>query len=213
MGEEKMGEERKENPCLKLGFFLRENWLAAGLGALGVVFILVGLVSLVRQGKEGEIIFESAADSLVNQGKIKVDIEGAVAKPGVYELGPGSRIQDLLILAGGLAGEADREWMAKNLNLAAELQDGGKVYIPKMGEIKSAVIGTRSRESVGGAVGEKVNINTASAEELDRLPGIGPVTAQKIISSRPYQLLEDLLARKVMGQATFEKIKEQITVW
>ena len=193
---------------------LRENLLIFIFGFLGLVFLLGGIASLFlgSNSKESEIIIEENVGT--SQGKIKVDVGGAVARPGVYELDGNSRIQEALILAGGLSSSADRDWVAKNLNLAAKLADGVKIYIPQTGEVKGG--GSSATIATGGFVGsptEKININSASSEELDKLPNVGPVTAQKIIAGRPYQTIEDLLNKKIVGEATFSKLKEQITVW
>ncbi len=170
------------------------------------IILLGGVFFLWQSNKQSDEISFSQEE---NAGILKVDIEGAVLKPGVYELTPGSRISDLLIKAGGLTAEADREWVSKNLNLAAKLTDGGKVYIPKAGETK--VLGTAAKGGV--ETGSAININNATLSELDKLPGVGPVTAQKIIDGRPYQTVEELLSRKIVGQSTFEKIKGSLSVY
>ncbi len=166
-----------------------------------LAFFLLGAVAFLWQSSNpsAEISFSQEESE---SGRIKADIEGAVLKPGVYELESGSRISDLLITAGGLTVEADREWVSKNLNQAAKLSDGGKVYIPEIGE--------KNTTNTINITNARTNINSASLSELDRLPGIGPVTAQKIIDGRPYQAIEDLLTRKIVGQSTFEKIKGEL---
>ncbi len=167
-----------------------------------LAFFLLGAAAFLWQSSNpsDKISFSQEASE---SGRIKADIEGAVLKPGVYELESGSRISDLLITAGGLTVEADREWVSKNLNQAAKLSDGGKVYIPETGESK--VLGVSGTGGSG-----TININSASSSELDKLPGVGPVTDQKIIDGRPYQAIEDLLTRKIVGQSTFEKIKGEL---
>lgn len=180
-------------------------------GLIGA-FLLGGALILWQSNKESAkitFIQETEQDSV----KIKIDIEGAVVNPGVYELVSSARVQDLLIAAGGLSAVADREWLNKNLNLAAKLVDGGKIYIPQIGEVKSG----RGEGGQGGGIiaganlQTTVNINNATLDELDRLPGIGPVTAQKIIENRPYQTTEEILSRKIVGKSTFEKIKDKIS--
>ena len=142
---------------------------------------------------------------------IKVDVEGAVARPGIYELAVGSRMEDLLTKAGGLSAEADREWVAKSLNRAQKLTDGAKVYVPKQNER------VESREGKSGVAGSsitgKINVNTASASELDKLWGVGPATAQKIIENRPYQTVEELLSKKVLKKNVYERIFDELDVW
>lgn len=178
---------------------------------LAIFLIILTLVIWQSNKESARVIFtqqNEATSGASVSSQMKVDIEGAVASPGVYELSSGSRIQDLLIMAGGLAGEADREWVSKNLNLAAKLTDGGKVYIPKMGERKTgeAILGYED-------IANKININNASLSDLDKLSGVGPVTAQKIIDGRPYQAIEDLTNRKIINKSTFEKIKDKISIY
>lgn len=179
-------------------------------GLVGAVLISISLILWQSNRQSDKIIFtqEASESASVNQ-RIKADIEGAIAKPGVYELNFGSRIQDLLIMAGGLSAEADREWISKNLNLAAKLNDGGKVYVPKVGEKNT------TNPLAGGlnTTNAQININIASVGDLDQLPGIGPVTAQKIIDNRPYQTIDELLSRKVVNKSTFEKIKDKINAF
>lgn len=196
--------------------FFRENFLVFLFGFLGLVFLTVGTISLFlgSQNKESEIIIEEGEGMAA--GKIKVDVEGAVVSPGVYEFSGEPRVQEALISAGGLSSSANRDWVTKNLNLAAKLTDGAKIYIPQKNEspLRPAEQGFAGQAGIdGGTEGEKISINNATLEELDRLPGVGPVTAQKIIAGRPYQTLEELISKKVVGESTFSKIKEQIIVW
>lgn len=139
--------------------------------------------------------------------KIKVDVSGAVNNPGVYGLSEGDRVEDALKMAGGFSSEADPEWVAKSINLASKITDGQKIYIYAKSET-SSTSSTLGSSSVSG----KVNINFSSSKELDTLPGVGEVTAGKIISGRPYNSVEDLLNKKVVGKATFEKIKDLVSV-
>ncbi len=118
----------------------------------------------------------------------------------------GARIKDTLIVAKGLSSDANRDWVTKTLNLAAKLTDGDKIYIPKIND-SSENLGTASRNS------ELININTASEKELDSLSGVGPATAEKIISLRPYQNINDLLSKKAVSSKVFEGIKDKVTVY
>lgn len=143
------------------------------------------------------------------ESKIKVDVSGEVLNPNVYSLPRDSRISDAIQAAGGVTAKADRDWLAKNVNLAQNLTDGMKVYIPNVYRLEKGstnVLGVINKEGL-------VNINEASLSELDTLPGIGPVTAQKIIDNRPYQSLDDLKNKKVVSQSVFEKIKDKITLY
>ncbi len=181
------------------------------LGALGLVFLCAGLfVGAWQQPKQPiEISSQTDNETAKSSVKIVVDIAGAVAHPNVYYLDASSRVIDALVASGGLSGEADREWITKNLNLSAKLTDGTKLYIPKTGE--------SGFQNSGGVVnGAKttgqIGLNSASISELDTLPGIGPVTAQKIVDGRPYQSIEELRTKKVVTSSVFEKIKDMVNL-
>lgn len=173
------------------------------LGGVGVLLLMTVIILQIKANNQTEdILFETASSS----GKLKIafDIEGAVEKPGLYQLDEGARIEDILTLAGGLSANADRGWVEKSLNRAAKLTDGGKIYLPSAGEISSS--------NLLGITTGKVNINTVSQSELESLPGVGPATAVKIISNRPYMTLEELKSKKIVGNALYEKIKEMISI-
>lgn len=131
-----------------------------------------------------------------------VHVAGAVTNPGVYALPPGSRVQDALQAAGGPAPDAD----LNRTNLAAPLSDGTQVNIPSK----------TSPSSASGASTTLININTATADELATLPGIGPLTAQRIVEHRaqfgPFTTLEDLTQVFGVGPATLEQIEPLITL-
>jgi len=137
--------------------------------------------------------------------QIKVHVSGAVVQPGVYTFRLGDRVEDALAAAGGPTADAN----PNGLNLAARLSDGQQVVVPRLGEPTPPA-------SAGAAGPHKVSINTASLAELDTLPGIGPVTGQKIIDYRtkngPFQKLEDLRDQKIVPASTFDKIKDLITL-
>ena len=185
------------------------------IGLLGAVLVGVGfLFFILDRPQEDKIEIISSTESQIEQEAIFGDIEGAVQKPGVYELSFGARVEDLLIAAGGLSAEADREWVEKTLNRAQKLTDGVKIYIPKKGEEVKGV--TRSVSSGQAVVEEQsnlVNINTASQSELEALWGIGPATAQKIITNRPYQSVEELLTKKILKSNVYQRISNQLTVY
>ncbi len=179
---------------------------------LGLILIGIGTFSLLlfRQ-KEPEIQVITEEAQKEKKKTIFVHLEGAVEKPGIYELPEESRTNDLLIQAGGLSLVADREWVSQNLNLAQKLVDGAKIYIPKIGEVKSqttgAVLGSGNQKS------GKININTASLSQLDSLWGIGEKRAQDIIQNRSYQSLEELVTKAKIPKNIYDKIKEEITLY
>ncbi|OGH02188.1 MAG: hypothetical protein A2798_03610 [Candidatus Levybacteria bacterium RIFCSPHIGHO2_01_FULL_37_17] len=190
----------------QLAPIFKRFWLPIVLALIALMFFAYGMISLLSKSSTPQVRFETV-ESLQAEAEIAVDIEGAVVKPGVYKLKSGSIVQEALIAAGGASEDADREWMAKNLNLALKLTNGQKIYIPKLGETGTISV-IQDVESNSTAL---ININTASSSELDTLPGIGPVTSTKIIDNRPYNSINDLLDKKIVGQSTFEKIKDKIT--
>ena len=140
------------------------------------------------------------------QTELVVDIQGAVMRPGVHRLAAGSRVGDAIASAGGYSSQVDIAAAAALLNLAAPLVDGAKVHVPARGEI--SIHPAASTVSL-------INVNSATSEQLDTLPGVGPVTAAKIIAARqqaPFVALDELVSRDVLGPSTLEKIRALITV-
>jgi len=139
---------------------------------------------------------------------IRVHVSGAVRQPDVYELPPGSIVKDAIEVAGGPASDADLD----GVNLAVELRDQQQVYVPRQGEVAPMAPAVGG----GGAPAGPVNINTATAAELEALSGIGPKTAEAIVEYReangPFEGIEDVMAVPGIGEGTFEKIKDEITV-
>jgi len=195
--------------------FLKNNFLPLILGLFGLIIFIYGLIALLGETKssDNEIVFESGEHFIENQSQIKVDVAGGVINPGVYGLAFDARMQDGLVAAGGLSEDADRDWIAKNLNLAQKLVDGTKIYIPKIGDRLKRITDSTGITSTTGPESGQINVNTAGIEALDGLPGVGPVTAQKIIDGRPYNLIDELLSRKIVGAKVFGEIKEKITVY
>ena len=185
------------------------NIIPLALGGLGLLLVIIGLFQVFSNRTTEPAITLEEADKENNQEEIVVDIGGAVIKPGVYKLSSDSRTVDALAAAGGLSEEADRDWVEKNINLAGKLTDGLKIYIPRAGE--QILSGSSVGISETGTAGPVLNINTAGSSDLESLPGVGEVTASKIIEGRPYSSVEDLLEKKVVGQATYEKIKDKIS--
>jgi competence protein ComEA len=168
----------------------------------------------------------SASDGTAGEARsvggsgLVVDVQGAVVRPGIHRLDIGSRVADAIAAAGGYGPRVDAERAGRELNLAAQLKDGDRVFVPSRddpsgpGGAASMAPGGGGSTS-GGTGGGLVDLNHATASELDALPGIGPVTAQKIISAREEQLfstIEALRDRKVVGGAAFEKLKDLVTV-
>lgn len=185
------------------------KYLPIVIGLGGVILIIAGIfISKNKTPNEPEFVVEKtdsgAARNDDGTKKIIVDVAGAVEKPGVYELPYNSRIADALIPAGGLSATADREAISKTINLAQKLTDGSKIYFPFLND--------PPRPS-GGVEVKSININSATLSELDTLVGVGAITAQKIVDNRPYQNISELVSKKVLGKATFDKIKDKLSVY
>ncbi|MEI2690791.1 MAG: helix-hairpin-helix domain-containing protein [Anaerolineae bacterium] len=151
-------------------------------------------------------------------GPIQVEVAGAVLTPGVYALPAGARGADAIAAAGGLAADAD----SAAVNLARPLQDGEKLVAPTRAApqpVAAAGLAPLDAARSGGvelAVAGLIDINRAGVEELDQLPGIGPVTAQAIVAYRtangPFRTVEEIVNVKGIGLATLEKLRALITV-
>lgn len=190
--------------------------LAMFFGGLLVFAIGIGLIFFKPQSEPDVKIISGngmvAGDKVSPPagGQIMVHVDGAVVRPAVYKLAADARVDDAIKAAGGMTSDAD----TKQVNLAAKLVDGQKVYIPIIGESVRASLATQNisgsvNQTTSTSVGQ-ISINSASAEELDKLPGIGPVTAQKIIAGRPYGSVDELLSKKAVSNSVYEKIKAQI---
>lgn len=192
----------------KIGSVIEKFQISLAIAFVGLAFIGVGLAlnNVTSNSEQPEFIdSEEGSDE---KEKLTIDISGAVKKPGVYNFQSGTRILEAIEKAGGFSKKADKDWVAQNLNLAAKISDGEKVFIPAVGKA-----GTTDSGSVAGQITGKISINTATESQLDTLPGIGPVRAGKIISNRPYSSINELLNKKVLGEGTFEKIKDKISVY
>ena len=194
--------------------FLQKYKVAVGIGLIGVLLIGIGGIAYFKMFQPQEKIEIISREEEEVGKSIYGDIAGGVEKPGMYELVSGSRVEDLLIKAGGLSGEADREWVERNLNRAQKLVDGAKIYVPLAGQTTKNI--EQSVEQVVGSstnITTKININTASTSELDTLWGIGPARAQDIIDNRPYQSVEDLKTKKIIPSNVYKRIKDEISVY
>jgi competence protein ComEA len=166
-----------------------------------------GLVLLARGSSTGrtiEIVIPTATP--VPEESLQVYVSGAVRFPGVYSVKAGDRLAQAIESAGGAREDSD----LTAVNLAVRLKDEDHWHIPKVGESRQPTSGP------GGGQSEKINVNSATAEELDSLPGIGEVKARAIISYRerngPFASLEELLAVRGIGPATLDGIRDLVTV-
>lgn len=158
----------------------------------------------------------SGSNASSDSNVLYVDVDGAVINPGVYEMKPGDRVFNAIAMAGGLTKSAD----TSAINQAEEVTDGQKIHIPEKGGDTSSLSGSGTSDSSSGtgatSPGGKININTAGAEELQEITGVGPATAEKIIDYRTqngrFQSTEDIKNVSGIGDKTYEKMKDSITV-
>ncbi len=198
-------------------FFLlhRKKIIQIGL----IVLILVVAIAIYAAGHSGEPddieVSAGSNDTAVTEQaeepeEVIIDICGAVNDSKVVTLPAGSRVEDAIKAAGGITDEAD----LSGINRAAELSDGEKIYIPTADEVERG-IELPSAEGNISADGS-ININEATAEELETLNGIGPVTAEKIIQYRTeygkFENKEDLMEVNGIGEKTYAQIKDKIRV-
>ena len=187
-----------------------------------------GNVSFERVGDSGPSVepgsghaLDDASDGSSSKAsaemEVYVDVDGAVARPGVYRLKDGARVSQAIDAAGGLTAEAD----VTGLNRALKVTDGQKIYVPTVGEQQAALAaggpeGGAAAASGTGASSGLVNINTASAAELQTLSGIGPSMAQSIIDERTqngaFASVDDLMRVSGIGEKKLAKIKDCICV-
>ena len=191
-------------------------------------------------GNTGDINEETSIEGEVTSN-IFVEVAGAIKSPGVFELDEGSRIIDLVNLAGGFNEDASEVWISRYINLSNQLQDAQKIYIPykwddldrsedtKMSDMLTlikpyvedagnVVIATNNavQNKIGSGSADisssfLVNINTASQEDIDGLPGIGPAYATRFIENRSYADVDELKEKSGVSESVIEKIKDLIT--
>jgi len=208
-----------EKPVFSWQKWAQKYPLQVGLGGIGLALIVFSALFLWRQvQKESRVTVIPVEESQeVDSDQILVHVAGAVEKPGLYQLPGDARVNDALVAAGGLSEDAHREWFAKNVNLAQNVSDGVKLYVPFAGETGSVSSGGGNNGLVMGSQSGAVNINTASQAELETLPKIGPATAQKIISYREqsggFKSIEELTKAPGIGEKTLEVLRNQITVF
>jgi competence protein ComEA len=153
---------------------------------------------------------ERPAPSPTEAPALAVDVIGAVQQPGVYYLGRAARVVDAVEAAGGLAPDADRE----RINLAQHVADGQQVRVPRVGDGDATP--AAGAASVESAVSRLIDLNAADTAQFESLPGIGPVTAQAIVSYRasngPFGRVEELQEVKGIGPSTLERLREHVTI-
>jgi competence protein ComEA len=189
-----------------------------------LLLIAIAIIVFVSRGHEQESSFSAIADvsskeetavskekkeEQVQTTSIFVDVKGAVVHQGVYEVNETARVKDVIAMAGGFTKEADQT----KVNLAAKVYDEMMIYVPARGETNVPLLPSSSSSP---AEKPKIDINTASLEEIEQLQGIGPAKAAAIIAYReengPFRKIEDLLNVTGIGEKSLEKMKEQIII-
>ena len=177
------------------------------LGAVAGVLIALSLF-VVFSGKSEVVVAEPIAPTQMIAPALIIDVTGEVISPGVYELPAGSRVIDAIRAAGGAKAKA----ALSELNLARVIKDGEQIYVDLIYKAGTRV----SAGSKASAPRGPININRATASDLDSLDGIGPVIAKRIIAFRtangPFTAVEDLLKVSGIGDAKFAQFKEKISV-
>ena len=178
----------------------------------------VEVIDLSQPSPATAPIEPSAQTEPLSTAEVVVHVSGAVKQAGVYRLAPDSRVADAIEQAGGASENADLD----ALNLAEPLQDGQKIHVPRKGEASAPTTASVSpprtprRAPQAAAVQFPINLNTATAEQLEAIPGIGPVLAQRIIEYRQthgkFQSVDELLEVRGIGPKRLESMRPYVTV-
>ncbi len=183
---------------------------ALGVALLGVAVVAAAVLLGSRTAPGTVMLPADGSAASAPDEEIVVQVGGAVRHPGLVRIPAGSRVADAIAAAGGYSAAVDAAAVARDVHLAQPVADGGQVIVPGRGDPPPAAARSRA-----GSAACPIDVNTASESELETLPGVGPVTAAKIVqarSERPFASVDDLAARKVVGPATLAKIRDLIVV-
>jgi competence protein ComEA len=182
-------------------------------GAPGDSMVIEGGSALPIAGASGTL---DPGPAGLGGSEVVVEVVGAVRRPGVIHMPAGSRIGDAIAAAGGYGPRVDTVRAERDLNLAATVKDGDQVRVPSRDDVPAAgSAGSTPPGHASGVATAAVDLNHATQAELEALPGIGPATALKIIAAReeaPFAAIEELRTRGVLGEKTFEKLRELVAV-
>lgn len=199
-------------------------------------FVIVGaLFGYIGRGYYKKDTCIQVSEPSTEPKEIRVEVSGAVRKPGVYKVMEGDRVFEAISMAEGFISDSAAYWVSKNLNLAGIIEDEQKIYVPfewdyyendisfeSLIKSTSATQASSSAHEQDGSSSNNsdsdsedntdlINMNTATLDQLDQLSGIGPAYAQKIIANRPYTDLDDLKENSQVPASVIEKISSDIT--
>jgi competence protein ComEA len=186
------------------GMLLLAAFVLAGMAGRGSVEIALGATGL-----------RSSDPRASSVGQLVVEVTGAVAKPGIYTLNTGARVGDAIAAAGGYGPRVDAVAAGRALNLAALVHDADQVRVPSRDDVSPENAGPTAGTGSGTGGTARLNLNRATAAELEALPGIGPATAAKILAARAertFASVDELLERKLVGSKVLESIRALVTV-
>lgn len=210
------------NRLFKKYKWLKKYWLEILLLFVAFLIAVVSIIimSINNQPKDEEEIITNQAESQdLSLQNIFIDVSGEVLKPDVYKVKSGTRLKEIMDLAGGLSKNADDGFFNRNYNLSRILVDQEKIYVPSIWEVNNGYF-IENRQTLDFITAvekakaniEIISVNKGTIDELDTLPGIGKVTAEKIINNRPYSTIEELVTKKAVNKSVFEKIKNLISI-
>ncbi len=181
--------------------------LAIAIGIGSIVYLYNHVITPAKPSvildKPAEVISHKSSANVV------VHVCGAVKREGVYKLNASDKVIDAIKMAGGAGNYAD----LSGINLAEGVKDGQKIVVPvKAGNQDIRVSGDLVKRKIGnqGSMGSLINLNTASENELDSLPGVGPATAKKIVEARPFSSIDDLKKIPRFSKNKIEKLKDKV---
>jgi competence protein ComEA len=169
----------------------------------------------------GPVVQRSSASTfaspiaVVSRAELVIDVEGGIRHPGILRLAAGSRVGEAIAAAGGYGARADLVAAGRTLNLAQPLHDGAKLRIPTVGDTAGSDPVPQAAAESDAAGGALIDLNHADEGQLESLPGVGPVTAGRIIDARtaaPFATIEDVAARAMVGPSTLERLRPLVTV-
>lgn len=191
---------------------IKKRWDVVVLIGIGIVMLLLG-VSEYTSSKQSddliEIIESGSSEEVV--GSVVIDVSGAVERPGIYRLELGARVNQAIEAAGGFSEDADELWVASQLNLASQINDGSKIFIPPRSSQSNSApdLQTSQIQMQSG----KINVNTASLEQLRSLTGVGEVRANNILENRPYADLMELQHKAGLSQRIIDDNADKIVFY